>query len=81
MYYGDIAGAERRRQSGRSEIRLVPISNQRNDVLRRWMLGLIVLAAGSGVGAEWHAMAQPQRPPFRAGVDLVSLSVTVVDGT
>ncbi len=49
----------------------------------RWPLVAATLAAIVGVGFAQTPPASPppQQTPFRAGVDLVSLNVTVVDGT
>jgi Ca-activated chloride channel family protein len=43
------------------------------------VLAVIGLGLVAAVGDKQHLLAQSQRPVFRAGVDLVSLSVTVTD--
>jgi Ca-activated chloride channel family protein len=49
---------------------------------RPWPLAIAALAVIVSVGtAQTPPASPPQQAPFRAGVDLVSLNVTVVDGT
>jgi Ca-activated chloride channel homolog len=48
---------------------------------RRIRWSLLVAAVAAGTLASAKAAQPPPQPPFRAGVDLVSLNVTVTDGT
>jgi len=48
--------------------------------VRRTAIVVLVMAAGAGVIAQQPPPAQQRQPSFRAGVELVSLNVTVTDG-
>src|SRR6185436_16965867 len=49
------------------------------EVIARLLVAILGLAALGGVVAAQQGR-QPQSPAFRAGIDIVSLNVTVTDG-